>query len=108
MTVPLEVLVGSGHPRTVRINQRDVGKSGVLSAGQFELPANTSVKVILSTKGAGGVVHADAIGWDGGGLNLPVIVKERSLVKARIVHTLRLTLLALLAMLLPSPHGSLH
>ena len=62
-TVPLEVQIGSSEKRMVRINQRDVDASGVVTAGTFDVPASAPVKVTFSTNGAGGIVHVDAIRW---------------------------------------------
>src|SRR5207253_8136288 len=52
-----------GGKRIVRINQRETAPlpNGFLSVGEVALKAGEPVAVTISTEGAGGVVHADAV-----------------------------------------------
>ena len=49
--------------RSVRINQREAAPlaNSFISVGQFELKDKESAAVVISTEGAGGIVHADAV-----------------------------------------------
>jgi len=63
-TVPVTVTAGSDK-RTVQIDMRQAPplEHGFTSLGIVELAAGESSEVQLSTEGAGGFVHADAVQW---------------------------------------------
>jgi hypothetical protein len=58
--VTIETAAGT---RTVRIDQRETPPlpNGFISVGQVELKEKEAVSVVISTDGAGGTVHADAV-----------------------------------------------
>ena len=60
--VPVTVETAAGK-HTVRINQREPAPlpNGFISLGQFELKDKEHAAVVISTQGAGGTVHADAV-----------------------------------------------
>ena len=61
--VPVRVEVVGGSSKSTRINMREKAPlgNGFFSLGQFDLRADQKVRVTLSTEGAGGHVHADAV-----------------------------------------------
>lgn len=63
-SVPVSVS-GGGQQRTVRIDMQQAPplEHGFISLGYVELQAGQSSDVVLSTAGAGGFVHADAVQW---------------------------------------------
>ena len=60
--VPVTVETAAGK-QTAHIDQREPPPSanGFISVGQVELKAKEAVTVVISTEGAGGTVHADAV-----------------------------------------------
>jgi len=62
-TVPVTVAIAKSSPTALRINQRDSDTSEAIDAGEYDVPADTEVTVIVSSENAGGLVHVDAIGW---------------------------------------------
>ena len=60
--VPVTVETSAGK-QTAHIDQREAPPlaNGFISVGQVELKANEAVTVVISTDGAGGTVHADAV-----------------------------------------------
>jgi len=59
---PVTIETSAGK-HTVRINQREAPPlpGGFISVGQFDLKEKEPVAVVISTDGAGGTVHADAV-----------------------------------------------
>ena len=60
--MPIEVRTSAGTKRfVVDMRKKPTGKNGFSSLGRFELKIGETCTVILSTNGAGGFVHADAV-----------------------------------------------
>lgn len=61
--VPVHVDLGNGNLTKTRLNMqvKPPLKSGFISLGEFQLDAQQTVAVVLSTEDAGGHVHADAV-----------------------------------------------
>ncbi len=63
-SVPIRIS-GGGQERTVRIDMREPPplEHGFISVGHVNLEAGQSSTVVLTTEGAAGFVHADAVQW---------------------------------------------
>jgi hypothetical protein len=60
--VPVEVKAGSASKKvTVDMRKPPPLAEGFVTLGQFDLTKGDAVSVLLTTEGAGGFVHADAV-----------------------------------------------